>query len=318
MNQQLQQIIDTLLDACSEISELLRQGKVDDTRIQNSAAENSSGEQQKPLDIISNELIKTYLQKCPAIYALSSEEEENAIIVHTEGEYLISFDPLDGSSNIDVNMCVGTIFSILKKLPKVEDVNKQFLQKGKQQVAAGFVVYGPATTAIIGVSPKHQKNSQQSNLFEIRLDGKEWNMVRDDLQCPIKTQEYAINASNYPIWDAPIREYIDHCLKGEKGKRRKNFNMRWLGSMVADMYRIFKRGGVFIYPRDARNPNGKIRLLYEANPMAFLIDLAGGGSTNGKSSVLDIAIQNIHQKTPVMIGSKEEIKCVEKQYKVSR
>lgn len=320
MNNNLQPLLNSLLNACTQISELLRQGNTDiDNKSKRLPSANSSGEQQKPLDIIANEIIKNHLSKCADVFALSSEEEDNALLINALGDYLVSFDPLDGSSNIDVNMCVGTIFSILKKQPQSQEtddhLNHQFLQKGREQVAAGFVVYGPATTAIIGINPHFdthiEAHSQAHSLTELRLDNGQWQSSDTHLHCPTATAEYAINTANYPLWHSPIRQYIEECWQGEQGQRGKNFNMRWLGSMVADMYRIFKRGGVFIYPGDSRHPNGKIRLLYEANPMSLIAELIGGGSTNGKCSILDIPITDIHQKTPVMIGSQEEIKRID-------
>lgn len=311
----LQSTIDTLLKACHEISERLRQGTTDsDPKGQhtNAPSTNRSGDWQKPLDVLSNDILKKHLSSCTEIFAFSSEEEAEAVLLHPEGDYLVSFDPLDGSSNSDVNMCVGTIFSILKKQGEGDaiEVNHQFLQPGHKQVAAGFVVYGPATTAIIGTHSNTP--SANSHLLELRLVNAQWHIINADFRCPQQTEEYAINTANSLLWHAPIRTYINQCLQGEQGIRGKTYNMRWLGSMVADMYRIFKRGGVFIYPGDARNPNGKIRLLYEANPIALLMQLAGGRSTDGKGSILDILPTEIHQKIPVMIGSEEEIKHIER------
>jgi fructose-1,6-bisphosphatase I len=313
MTNNLNQILYTILDSCTQISQLLRQGETTNPQTINTSSQNSSGEQQKPLDILSNEIIKTHLSQCPSIYAISSEEEENAVAINPQGDYLISFDPLDGSSNIDVNMSVGTIFSILKKQPEITTLNQQFQQKGNQQIAAGFVVYGPATTAIIGISADYQdpQNTQiPSPLYEMHLKGNTWEISKTAIQCPKSTNEYAINASNSEVWQPPIQQYIADCNQGKQGKRQKQFNMRWVASMVADMYRIFTRGGVFIYPSDTRNPNGKIRLLYEANPMAFLIELAGGAATDGTTPLLDISVEHIHQKTPVILGSSEEIEII--------
>ena len=229
---------------------------------------------------------------------------------YPQGEYLLLFDPLDGSSNIDVNVSIGTIFSVLKKTTPASDVTTQdFLQAGRQQVAAGYCVYGPQTTLVLTVG---------DGVCMFTLDKEEgaFILTQEGVQIPSETQEFAINMSNMRHWDAPTRRYIDECLQGADGVRGKNFNMRWIASMVADVHRILTRGGVFMYPWDKREPNkpGKLRLMYEANPMSWLIEQAGGASTNGHQRIMDIAPAQLHQRVSVVLGSKNEVERLSRYY----
>ncbi|MEG3064084.1 MAG: class 1 fructose-bisphosphatase, partial [Comamonas sp.] len=222
---------------------------------------------------------------------------------YPQGEYLLMFDPLDGSSNIDVNVSIGTIFSVLKKPeghPGVHDAD--FLQPGLEQVAAGYCIYGPQTTLVLTVG-------DGVAMFTLDREQGSFVLVRENIRIPADTQEFAINMSNMRHWDAPVKRYVDECLAGEEGPRGKNFNMRWIASMVADVHRILMRGGIFMYPWDQREPNkaGKLRLMYEANPMSWLVEQAGGASTNGKQRILELQPTQLHERVSVILGSKNEV-----------
>jgi fructose-1,6-bisphosphatase I len=216
------------------------------------------------------------------------------------------FDPLDGSSNIDVNVSIGTIFSVLRKVNNHRGVSEEdFLQPGKQQAAAGYCVYGPQTTLVLTVG-------EGVAMFTLDRELGSWVLTADQVQVPADTREFAANMSNMRHWAPPMKRYIDECLAGKEGPRGKDFNMRWVASMVADVHRILTRGGVFLYPWDKREPDkpGKLRLLYEANPMSFLIEQAGGMATNGTQRILDIVPTKLHERVSVMLGSKNEVERV--------
>ena len=241
--------------------------------------------------------------------AMASEEMDSIHVVpdrYPQGEYLLLFDPLDGSSNIDVNVSIGTIFSVLRKVTNQRGISEaDFLQPGKQQAAAGYCVYGPQTTLVLTVG-------DGVVMFTLDRETGSWVLTSKDLHIPADTQEFAINMSNQRHWAPPVRRYIDECLSGADGPREKNFNMRWVASMVADVHRILTRGGVFLYPWDQREPGkpGKLRLMYEANPMAFLVEQAGGAATNGQQRILDILPTKLHERVSVMLGSKNEVQRV--------
>jgi len=225
---------------------------------------------------------------------------------YPQGEYLLMFDPLDGSSNIEVNVSIGTIFSVLKKVDPSKGVSEDdFLQAGTQQVAAGYCVYGPQTTLVLTVG-------DGVAMFTLDREQGSFVLTQENVKVPADTKEFAINMSNMRHWDEPVKRYIDECLQGEEGPRGKNFNMRWIASMVADVHRILTRGGVFMYPWDKREPGkaGKLRLMYEANPMSWLVEQAGGASTNGKQRILDIQPTELHQRVSVILGSKNEVERV--------
>jgi len=225
---------------------------------------------------------------------------------YPQGEYLLLFDPLDGSSNIDVNVSIGTIFSVLKK-PEGERgiTTEDFLQAGNKQLAAGYCVYGPQTTLVLTVG-------NGVAMFTLDREKGSFVLTQENVRVAEDTQEFAINMSNMRHWAAPMKRYIDECLAGADGPRGKNFNMRWIASMVADVHRILTRGGVFMYPWDKREPNkpGKLRLMYEGNPMAMLIEQAGGAATDGHQRILDIEPTGLHQRVSVMLGSKNEVERV--------
>jgi fructose-1,6-bisphosphatase I len=271
---------------------------------------NVQGEVQKKLDIIANEVLIEANEWGGHLAAMASEEMECIHCVpnrYPHGEYLLLFDPLDGSSNIDVNVSIGTIFSVLKRQNDDPEVIEQvcesdFLQKGSQQVAAGYCVYGPQTTLVLTVG-------DGVAMFTLDREQGSFVLTQDDVQIPADTKEFAINMSNMRHWDEPVKRYIDECLAGKDGVRGKDFNMRWIASMVADVHRIMTRGGVFMYPWDKREPEkpGKLRLMYEANPMAWLIEQAGGAATNGRERILDLQPGKLHERVSVVLGSKNEV-----------
>ena len=305
---QLRLLIEVVARACKRISISVNKGALGGV-LGSAETENVQGEVQKKLDIIANEVLIEANEWGGHLAAMASEEMEDVYVVPNrfpQGEYLLLFDPLDGSSNIDVNVSIGTIFSVLKRDDSGPAVcEADFLQPGRQQAAAGYCVYGPQTTLVLTVG-------DGVAMFTLDREQGSWVLTQDDVQIPQDTQEFAINMSNMRHWAPPMRRYIDECLAGTDGVRGKNFNMRWIASMVADVHRILTRGGVFIYPWDQREPGkaGKLRLMYEANPMGFLVEQAGGAATNGQQRILDIAPDALHQRVSVMLGSKNEVERV--------
>ena len=303
----LVELLLALAGGCERINAAVRRGAVGDI-MGALESENVQGEVQKKLDVISNELLIEACAPASRLIALASEEMDGIHEVRKlgpDGGLLLLFDPLDGSSNIDVNVSIGTIFSVLPA-PSVaagrDPTEADFLQSGRNQLAAGYVIYGPQTTLVLTL---------RAGVRAFTLDpvSGEWLEVNEALAIPPETKEFAINASNMRHWAAPVRQYIDDCLAGETGPRGKNFNMRWVASMVADVHRIMMRGGVFLYPWDAREPNraGKLRLMYEANPMALLVEQAGGAAFDGQGATLDAKPASLHQRVSVMLGSKAEV-----------
>jgi fructose-1,6-bisphosphatase I len=266
---------------------------------------------QKKLDVLSNEILLEANEWGGNLAALVSEEMEDPRPIPTHyprGEYLLLFDPLDGSSNIDVNISVGTIFSVLR-CPKLADGRycepdeKAFLQPGNKQVAAGFAVYGPTTVFVLTVGDGVQGFTLDRETYTFVL-------THPDVRISEDTQEFAINTSNMRRWEPAVKRYIDECLAGSDGPRGKDFNMRWVASMVADVFRVLCRGGIFMYPRDQKNQEGRLRLMYEANPMALIVEQAGGAATDGRTRILDIQPKRLHQRAPVILGSKNEVERV--------
>jgi fructose-1,6-bisphosphatase I len=267
-------------------------------------AVNVQDEQQKKLDVITNDILCAALEACPAVAGLASEEMPTADLTGRRGGVLVTFDPLDGSSNADVNLSVGTIFSLLTAPADADPTEADFLRPGREQIAAGYAIYGPQTNLVLTV---------KTGLAVFTLDADEtWRLTGENLAVPAATAEFAINMSNQRHWKAPIQTYVADCLAGKTGGRAKNFNMRWTASMVADVHRILHRGGVFLYPWDAREPDrpGKLRLMYEGNPMALLIERAGGKATDGVTPLLDVIPTKLHQRVPVVLGSAEEVDVV--------
>jgi fructose-1,6-bisphosphatase I len=300
---QLRLLIEVVARACKSIAISVNKGALGDV-LGTAGSENVQGEVQKKLDIIANEVLIEANEWGGHLAGMASEEMDDmhAVPLHyPQGEYLLLFDPLDGSSNIDVNVSIGTIFSVLKH--QGGDVsNESFLQAGTQQVCAGYCVYGPQTTLVLTVG-------QGVAMFTLDREQGSFVMTADKVQIPADTKEFAINMSNMRHWADPVKRYIDECLAGKDGVRGKDFNMRWIASMVADVHRIMTRGGIFMYPWDKREPTkpGKLRLMYEANPMSFLIEQAGGASTNGKQRIMDLQPTQLHERVSVIMGSKNEV-----------
>jgi fructose-1,6-bisphosphatase I len=304
---QLRLLLEVVARSCKSISQAVNKGALGGV-LGTAESENVQGEIQKKLDIIANEVLIEANEWGGNLAAMASEEMEDIYVVpnrYPQGEYLLLFDPLDGSSNIDVNVSIGTIFSVLRK-PEGSQVSEQdFLQAGSKQVAAGYCVYGPQTTLVLTVG-------NGVAMFTLDREQGSFVLTQENVQVPADTQEFAINMSNMRHWDAPIKRYVDECLAGKEGPRGKDFNMRWVASMVADVHRILTRGGIFMYPWDKREPTkpGKLRLMYEANPMGWLIEQAGGAATNGKERILDINPTQLHQRVSVILGSKNEVERV--------
>ena len=305
---ELRLLIEVVSRACKTISHSVSKGALGDV-LGAASTENVQGEIQKKLDIISNEILLQANEWGGHLAAMASEEMESFHPIpnrYPKGEYLLLFDPLDGSSNIDVNVTIGTIFSVLKAPEGMQEPSEQdFLQAGTKQVAAGYAVYGPQTMLVL-------TTGNGVNCFTLDREMGSWVMTQRDIKIPTDTAEYAINASNARHWFPPVRRYIDELEQGKVGPRGKNFNMRWIASMVADVHRILNRGGIFMYPADARDPDkpGKLRLMYEANPMSLIIEQAGGAATDGQQRILDIQPTGLHQRVAVFLGSKNEVERV--------
>jgi fructose-1,6-bisphosphatase I len=302
---ELRLLLEVVARACKSISHAVNKGALGGV-LGTAQTENVQGEVQKKLDIIANEVLIEANEWGGHLAAMASEEMDSIYVVpnrYPQGEYLLLFDPLDGSSNIDVNVSIGTIFSVLKKNDGSSTVcEADFLQAGSAQVAAGYCVYGPQTTLVMTVG-------DGVAMFTLDREQGSFVLTQEQVQIPVDTKEFAINMSNMRHWDEPVKRYIDECLAGQAGTRGKDFNMRWVASMVADVHRILTRGGVFMYPWDKREPDkpGKLRLMYEANPMSWLIEQAGGSATNGLERILDIQPQQLHQRVSVFLGSKNEV-----------
>lgn len=276
---------------------------------------NVQGETQKPLDVISNQVFTRINEWGGYCAGMASEEIDEPYQIpaqHPRGKYLLLFDPLDGSSNIDVNVSVGSIFSVLRAPQDVIDSGRDvteadFLQPGMCQVAAGYALYGPTTMLMLSVGNGVVGFTLDPNLGEFML-------THPHVQVPVDTQEFAINASNSRFWEPPVKRYVDECLAGSTGARCKDFNMRWIASMVAEAHRILMRGGVFLYPRDTKDltRHGRLRVLYEANPIAFLMEQAGGRASTGREPMLDVQPTSLHQRIGLVFGSKQEVERIER------
>ena len=305
---QLRLLLEVVARACKSISHAVNKGALGGV-LGSAGSANVQGEVQKKLDIIANEVLIEANEWGGHLAAMASEEMNNIYLIpnrYPRGEYLLLIDPLDGSSNIDVNVSIGTIFSVLRMPEGDRGVEENdFLQPGKCQVAAGYCVYGPQTTLVLTVG-------DGVAMFTLDREMGSFVLTQDAVQIPADTREFAINMSNMRHWDAPVKRYIDECLAGKDGPRAKDFNMRWVASMVADVHRIMTRGGIFMYPWDKREPNkpGKLRLMYEANPMAWLIEQAGGAATNGRERIMDVQPTQLHERVSVILGSKNEVERV--------
>jgi len=301
----LKLLITDIATSCNSISDAVRKGAL--ANILGSAGTgNVQGETQQKLDIFANELLLKSNEDTGRLAAMASEENEAIYPTpHSSSKYLLLFDPLDGSSNIDVNVSIGTIFSILEKKSTGSVTEQDFLQAGSKQIAAGYVLYGPQTILVL-------TTGSGVNMFTLEQDTQVFLLTNSNVQIPKDTKEFAINMSNMRHWASPVSRYVNECLAGSTGVRNKDFNMRWIASMVADVHRILIRGGLFMYPWDQREPNkpGKLRLMYEANPMSFLIEQAGGASINGKSRILDIQPSQLHERVSVILGSEHEVQRI--------
>jgi len=308
-------LLHSVATACKAISNGLKNGALADV-LGSLESENVQGETQKKLDVIANDI---FLRRCEfsgVLAAMVSEEMDEVYEIPVEfpkGRYVLLFDPLDGSSNIDVNVSVGSIFSILRL--EVGTDAKGFdalLRPGVEQVAAGYALYGPSTMLVLSTGTGVHGFTLDGNIGEFRL-------THRDLRMPADTMEFAINASRARFWEPPIKRYVDECIAGVTGPRSKNFNMRWVASMVAEVHRILLRGGVFMYPADTDNvgAGGKLRLFYEANPMAFLVEQAGGYATTGRERILEIQSNDPHKRVPVILGSRNEVKWITRYHEES-
>jgi fructose-1,6-bisphosphatase I len=305
---ELRLLLEVVARACKRISYAVGKGALAGM-LGNAGTDNVQGEAQKKLDVIANETLLEANLWGGSLAGMASEEMDTHYVIpedYPKGGFLLLFDPLDGSSNIDVNVSIGTIFSVLK-VPDGRDTIDEacFLQPGRQQVAAGYAVYGPSTLLVLTVG-------DGVACFTLDKETGSWSLTGDQLQVPADTKEFAINASNQRHWFPPVRRWVDEMLAGKDGPRGRDFNMRWVASMVADVHRIMSRGGIFSYPADAREPDkpGKLRLMYEANPMALLVEQAGGAATDGRRRILDIQPEKLHQRVAVFLGSRNEVERV--------
>ncbi len=305
MTADLRLLIEVVARAVKAISVNVSKGALADL-LGEAGSENIQGEAQKKLDVIANDILIQANEWGGHLAAMASEEVEEVRPIprdYPKGGYLLLFDPLDGSSNIDVNVTVGTIFSVLRcPAGCVEPGEAEFLQPGREQVAAGYSLYGPSTQLVLTVG---------DGVHGFTLDREMGSFIytHPRMTVPADTQEYAINSSNARFWEAPVKRYVSEMQEGSKGPRGKDFNMRWVASMVADVHRVLTRGGVFMYPIDekCRDKGGKLRLMYEANPMAMMVEQAGGAATTGRQRILDVMPERLHQRVPVFLGSKNEI-----------
>ncbi|MCC5970476.1 MAG: class 1 fructose-bisphosphatase [Pararhodobacter sp.] len=312
---QLRLLIEIVARACKAISISVNKGSLGGV-LGDFGSENVQGEAQKKLDVIANERLLEANEWGGHLAAMASEEMETIHLIpnrYPKGEYLLLFDPIDGSSNVDVNLSVGTIFSVLRAPADAsgrEVTEQDFLQSGRHQVAAGYAVFGPQTSLVLSVG---------TGVYEFTLDREmgSWVLTQERLRIPAGNREFAINMSNERHWAEPVRRYIADCMAGSDGPRKTNFNMRWTGSMVADIHRILKRGGIFLYPWDGRDPAkpGKLRLMYEANPMAYLIEQAGGKAVDNTKRIMDLEPQGLHQRVGVIMGDRGEVEQLSRYFR---
>lgn len=303
-------LITDIVIACKAIASAVKYGKLSDMDVLGTAdTENVQGETQKKLDVISNELFLRRNEFSGHVAAMASEEMDDAYHLpkqYPRGKYLLVFDPLDGSSNTEVNGPMGTIFSILRRPEgaKGEPAEAEFLQPGHRQVCAGYALYGPSTMMVLTSGHGVHGFTLDQRIGEFILSHPHMSIAED-------TAEFSINASYARLWEAPVKRYIDECLAGKEGPRGKDFNMRWVGAMIADVHRVLSRGGIFLYPADkklrAKGAAGKLRLMYEANPMGFIVEQAGGLASTGTQRILDLQPESLHQRCPVIMGSKNEV-----------
>jgi fructose-1,6-bisphosphatase I len=303
----LRLLVEVVARACKAISIAIGKGSLAGV-LGSAGSDNVQGEAQKKLDVISNEILLDANEWGGHLAAMASEEMELPHVIpnrYPKGEYLLLFDPLDGSSNIDINISVGTIFSVLRCPEGSAGDEAAFLQPGRKQLCAGFAVYGPNTVLVLALG-------DGVNVFTLDREVGSFVLTQENVRIPDQTREFAINASNQRFWEEPVQRYIAELQAGKDGPRGADFNMRWVASMVADVFRILSRGGIFMYPVDAktRAKGGRLRLLYEANPMAYIVEQAGGAATDGRQPILDIQPTELHQRVPVFLGSRHEVERV--------
>jgi len=306
INADLRLLIEVVARACKTIATAVGRGALGGV-LGDAGTGNVQGEAQKKLDVLSNEILLEANEWGGHLAGLASEEMEHSHPIpnaYPKGNYLLLFDPLDGSSNIDVNVSVGTIFSVLRCPDGVsEPGDEHFLQPGSTQVCAGYTIYGPSTMLVLTLG-------HGTHAFTLDREQGGFVLTRRDVRIPPDTAEFAVNMSNQRFWEAPMRAYAADLLAGRQGPRGKDFNMRWVASMVADVHRILTRGGIFVYPRDAKDPgkrDGRLRLMYEANPMAFVVEQAGGAASTGRERLMDVVPVGLHQRVPVFLGSRNEV-----------
>lgn len=313
----LRLLIEVVARACKMINRSVTKGALGGV-LGSLQSENVQGEVQKKLDVLSNEILLEANEWGGTLAGMASEEMDTVHQIpgrYPKGAYLLVFDPLDGSSNVDVNVSVGTIFSVLRcpveHLSQNDPLKEEaFLQPGTEQVAAGYAIYGPQTMLVLTLG-----NGVKGFTLDPELGS--FVLTHDNIKVPEQTAEFAINMSNQRHWEAPVKKYVSELLAGTEGPLGKNYNMRWIAAMVADVHRILTRGGIFMYPRDARDPSkpGKLRLMYEANPMSMIIEQAGGMATNGQQRILDIQPTSLHERVAVFLGSKEEVERITNYHK---
>jgi len=302
-------VINNVRLACKRIAHAVGQGALTGA-VGSAGTKNVQGETQVPLDVLADEIFVRTNEWSGTLAGLVSEEREEPIQIpeeHPRGRYLLVFDPLDGSSNVDVNVSVGSIFSVLRCPEGVTEPRaKDFLQPGTKQVAAGYAIYGPTTMLVLTLGRGTHGFTLDRNMGEFIL-------THPDMTIPAATREFAINASNERFWEPPVRRYVAECIQGKAGTRGADFNMRWIASMVAEVHRILVRGGLFMYPRDTKDPAkpGRLRLMYEANPMSMLVEQAGGAASTGRGRILEVEPTSLHQRVPVILGSREEVARIE-------
>lgn len=305
-------ILDVAL-ACKAISTRVAQGELGGV-LGAAGVVNVQGEVQQKLDVLANDYFLRATEWGGQVAGMASEELAEPYQLPTQyprGKYLLIFDPLDGSSNIDVNVSVGSIFSILRAPePGTDPTVEDFLQPGSRQVCAGYAIYGPSTMLVLTVGTGVHAFTLDPALGEFVL-------TRANIRIPASTREFAINASNRRFWEPAVQRYIDECLAGRTGPRGKDFNMRWVASLVAETHRILTRGGVFLYPRDAKDPEkpGRLRLLYEASPIAFLVEQAGGLASTGRGRLMDVVPTGLHQRVPLIFGAADEVELIEEYHR---
>ena len=307
-------VLHSVATACKAISRAVAHGSLADLLGDAGTGVNVHGEKQKKLDVVANEIFLKLNENRGYVAGMASEENPEPYLLpaqYERGKYLLLFDPLDGSSNIDVNVAVGSIFSILRAPhPNVDPASGDFLQSGAQQVAAGYAIYGPSTMLVLTTGNGVHAFTLDPLLGEFILSHR-------DLRVPEDTEEFAINTSNSRFWEYPVQRYVEECLRGSSGERGKDFNMRWIASLVAEAHRILMRGGVFLYPRDTKKPgvNGRLRLTYECNPIALLMEQAGGRASTGYKRMLDVKPESLHQKIGFVFGSRSEVERIERYHR---